>query len=139
MLLRLAAQSRSNMDDFTTGDYLDLSKARALGKMHLIKELKVKTTTVSHPTGEDVETHEIDVKLYDAQSATVQLGKLLGMYVDRVELTDWRSRFSDPQAALEKVIEVITPMQQIEAPATLPLEADLQKADTIDIPPSPSA
>lgn len=90
VLLRLASHSRSSMDDFLVGDTLNLDRARELGKMHLIKRLKVRTTTVSKPGSEAVETHDVEVELYDAQAATVQLAKILGQYVERVEIYDWR-------------------------------------------------
>lgn len=95
VLLRLASHSRSSMDDFVSGDYLSLDRARERGVMHLIKKVKVKTTTVSKPGAEDYETHETEVELYDAQAATVQLAKLLGLFVERVEVRTWRDRVID--------------------------------------------
>jgi hypothetical protein len=68
-------------------DRIDLEKARALGVMPLIKKLKQRTTTISKERGEDVETHEVELELHDAQAATVQLAKILGKYVDRVEVS----------------------------------------------------
>ncbi len=91
VLLRLASQSRANIDYFLDGNSLiDLDKARAAGRMHLVKKIKQHTTRISKPDGEDVEYHDIELELYDAQAATVQLGKLLGMHVERVHITDWR-------------------------------------------------
>jgi hypothetical protein len=55
--------------------------------MPLVKKIKQRTTTVSKAEGEDFESHEIELELYDVQAATVQLAKILGQYVDRVEHT----------------------------------------------------
>lgn len=93
VLLRLASHSRSNMDFFLDGNSLiDIDKARAAGKMPLVKKLKQHTTRISKSDGEDIEYHDIEIELYDAQAATVQLGKLLGLYVERVEVSDLREK-----------------------------------------------
>jgi phage terminase small subunit len=89
-LLRLASHSRGSIEDFMAGDSVSLDKARALGKMHLAKKVRVTTTTVSKPSGEDIETHYVELELYDAQAATVQLARILGQFVERVEVYDWR-------------------------------------------------
>ncbi len=107
VLLRLASHSRGTMDDFIGPlDRIDLERVRERGKMHLIKKLKEKTTTISKESGEDIETHEIEIELYDAQAATVQLGKLLGLYVERVEVYDWRKEAQaiglDPDQLVEE-------------------------------------
>jgi phage terminase small subunit len=88
VLVRLTSHSRGSMDDFIGAmDRIDLEKARDSGVMPLIKKLRQRTTTISKTDGEDVETHEVELELYDAQNATVQLAKILGQYVDRLELT----------------------------------------------------
>ena len=97
VLARLSGHARGTLDDFIGSmDRIDLDQARQRGVMHLAKKIKQRTTTISKSDGEDIETHEIEIELYDAQAANVQLGKLLGMYVDRVEVKDWRQ---DAQAA----------------------------------------
>ena len=91
VLSRLTSHSRGSMDDFIGGlDRIDLERARERGVMHLVKKLKQRTTTISKSEGEDIETHEVELELYDAQAATVQLAKILGLYVDRIEVRDWR-------------------------------------------------
>ena len=88
VLTRLTAHSRGNMDDFLSPmGLIDLVKAREQGVMPLVKKVKQRTTTVSKSDGEDFESHEIELELYDAQAATVQLGKILGQYVERMELS----------------------------------------------------
>lgn len=84
VLLRLASHSRGTMDDFIGPlDRLDLERARERGVMHLIKKWKETTTT-----GEDFETHRVELELHDAQAATVQLAKILGQFVERIEVKD---------------------------------------------------
>jgi phage terminase small subunit len=91
VLVRLASHSRGNMDDFLSPmGLVDLVKARENGVMPLVKKIKQRTTTVSKTTGEEWETHEIELELYDAQAATVQLAKILNQYVTRIEVHDWR-------------------------------------------------
>lgn len=87
VLMRLAAHSRGSIADFLTeaGD-VDLNAARAAGKLHLIKKLK--RTTRSDDDSHVYTTTEIE--LYDAQAATVQLGRHHGLFADRLEIVDWR-------------------------------------------------
>lgn len=92
VFVRLTAHSRSSLEPFLTerGD-IDLEAARKAGKLHLVKKLKRTTRT-------DDENHlytTVEIELHDAQAATVQLGKLLGLYVERVEVKDWRDRVVD--------------------------------------------
>jgi hypothetical protein len=48
---------------------LDLNKAKEMGRLHLVKKLKI-----------DEEKGKIEFELYDAQNALIQLAKMLGMY-----------------------------------------------------------
>ncbi len=80
VLMRLTSHSRGTMDDFVVGDYIDLDRARQRGMMHLVKKFKVTTTTIVNDNGDGVETHKTELELYDAQAATVQLGKALGVF-----------------------------------------------------------
>lgn len=88
VLARLTSHSRATMADFISvaGQHLDLEKAEERGVLHLIKKFRVRTVTVSKPEGEDVETHTVEIELHDSQAATVQLAKILGLYVERVEV-----------------------------------------------------
>jgi phage terminase small subunit len=91
VLLRLAEHARGNMGDFldisSVSFQIDLNKAKELGLTHLIKKVKQKTTIVSNKNGDDVETDQIEIELYDAQAALVQLGKYHGLFTDRVDVT----------------------------------------------------
>lgn len=87
VLMRLAAHSRGSIADFLTeaGD-IDLTAARAAGKLHLIKKIKRTTRT----DDKDGLYTTVEIELYDAQAATVQLGRYHKLFVDRVEVEDWR-------------------------------------------------
>lgn len=54
---------------------LDLEKAKAHGKLHLLKEYKVD------------KDGGVSVKWQDSQAALIQLGKAHGLFVDRTEIT----------------------------------------------------
>jgi phage terminase small subunit len=110
VLTRLTSHSRGNMDDFLSSmGLIDLVKARDLGVMPLVKKIKQRTTTISKEKGEDIETHEIELELYDAQAATVQLARILGQFVSRVEIYDWRKKLEeqgvDPSAIFERIVQ----------------------------------
>jgi len=76
VLMRLTAQSRGDMGDCLNGYGVpDIDLIRKAGKTALIKKLKSRTIT-----GETAEIHEIEIELYDAQAATVQLGKALNVF-----------------------------------------------------------
>lgn len=92
VLLRLAAHSRGSIADVLDDeDELSLNAARDAGKLHLVK--KVKQTTRTDPEGNRTTTFEVE--LHDAQAATVQLAKILGQYIERVEVRTWRDRVID--------------------------------------------
>lgn len=99
--LRLTAHSRGTIEDFLTdrGD-INLEAARAAGKLHLIK--KIKRTT---RTGDDDQVYTtVELELHDSQAATVQLGRLLGMFVERVEVADWREAARQAGIAPERLV-----------------------------------
>ena len=82
-LSRLAEQARGNIDDFITLHsnlpFFDLEKARASGKTHLIKKLRVSDKG-------------IEIELYDAQSALTTILKELhldaGEATERLEINE---------------------------------------------------
>lgn len=79
VLMRIADEARGDMGEFWSiradGDpVLDLVSAQERGKLHLIKKLKVKTTT--RTIGDiDVTIKEVDFELYDAQAAKRMIGQ----------------------------------------------------------------
>lgn len=105
VLGRLAEQARGTIADFVTFDAqgnpgFDLQSAAVLGKMGLVKKLKIKTRTYTTPAVtvapaedaqaegevevENVEVTEttVEFELHDAQAALVQIGKHHRLFVD---------------------------------------------------------
>lgn len=92
VLIRLAAQARSSLDDFLDDSgKIDLLKARDNNKLHLLHRY----STATKVRGEEVE-------LYSSQKALELLGKAHGLFTDRViqenrgqieivYVNDWRS------------------------------------------------
>jgi len=79
VLMRLADEARGDIGEFWSiqpdGEpVLDLLNAKVQGKLHLIKKLKVKTTTRTI-SDIDVTTKEVDFELYDAQAAKRLIGQ----------------------------------------------------------------
>ena len=75
VLLRLAEQARGlNNDFFTTGGELDAAAIARAEKTHLIK--KTKQTK-----------YGLEVELYDAQAALEKIGRALGLFKDRLDVT----------------------------------------------------
>ena len=74
----LADHARGSMEQFIEikggQPFIDLYKAQQANKLHLLKKIK--------NTGKGVE-----IELYDAQAALVQLGRHLGLFVDKTELS----------------------------------------------------
>lgn len=79
VLMRLTSHSRGTMDDFLDGERLSIEQARTRDQLHLIKKYKV--TRRLEPGDEPRATIEtVELELYDAQAATVQLGKALNVF-----------------------------------------------------------
>lgn len=91
VLLRLAEHARGDMGDFlditSMGFVVDLSKAQEKGLTHLIKKVKMRTQTSVNKEGIETETHDIELELYDAQAALVQLGRHHVLFTDKQEVT----------------------------------------------------
>jgi len=75
VLARLADLASADMADFVTpigpGFKIDLKKARAMGKLHLIRKLKM-------------DGPEISIELYDVKDALVQLGRHHALFTDNI-------------------------------------------------------
>ncbi len=80
VLIRFADQARGSMESFIDPDLgrIDLTKAEQAGKLHLIKSFR-------RSTGK---TETVAIELYDAQNALVQIGRTLGMFVDKIAPVD---------------------------------------------------
>jgi phage terminase small subunit len=81
VLAVLTSHLRSDISDFLDDNGLiDIQRARAGKKLRVVKRIKQHTTRISKTDGEDIEYHDIDIELYDAQSAADKLGKALGVF-----------------------------------------------------------
>ena len=87
---RMTSHGRGDMGDFLDIEgvaySLNLEKAKELGLTHLIKKIKERTVMTSGKDG-DTETHFLEVELYDAHAALVDLGKIRGLFVDKTDIT----------------------------------------------------
>lgn len=84
VLRRLAEHARGDIADLIDPATmaLDWNKAVANGSTRLIR--KVKQTTI---TRDDQDTHILEFEMYDAQAALVHLGKQLGMFANKMDIT----------------------------------------------------
>jgi len=91
VLLRLAQHARGDMGDFldigSMGFVIDLDSAKKKGLTHLIKKVKLRTQTSTSKEGIETETHDMEIELYDAQAALVQLGRYHKLFTDKQEVT----------------------------------------------------
>lgn len=91
ILSRLSEHARGDMGDFldigSMGFNIDLAKAKELGITHLIKKVKNKTTTILTKNGDEVETNQVEIEIYDAKSALDTLAKYRGLLIDRTDIT----------------------------------------------------
>ena len=98
----LAAQARGDvaklMDITSMGGNIDLHTAQEQGLTRLIKKFKQKTTTIigKKETDDDKEIHEIELELYDAQSAAEKILKIHGKFVDRQDITSGGEKIEVP-------------------------------------------
>ena len=88
VLARLQAQATASMADFVTVNEetdkpeettrpavsIDLDKAQKAGKLHVLKKLSITDKGLT-------------IELYDAQAALVHIGKHIGMFVEKREIT----------------------------------------------------
>lgn len=90
---RLTRMSRINLADFVkftpdegtkTGNiWIDLEMARERDALDGIKKIKMRRLA----KGEEVFETNIELELHDAQAATVQLGRMHGLFIDKVAPT----------------------------------------------------
>lgn len=92
------------MDITSMGGSLDLKKAQELGLTKLIKKFKQRTTIRNAKTedGEDSETHDIEIELYDAQAAIRDILKVHGKFIDRTDLTSGGDKLENPYIGMSK-------------------------------------
>jgi len=90
ILQKLTEIAQGSMGDYldvsSMAFQIDLAKAKELGKLHLIKRVRQKTTTICKDGGEDVEQNQIDIELLDQLKALEMLAKYHGLLVDKHEI-----------------------------------------------------
>lgn len=75
----LSDHQRGSLDDFIgESGQIDIDKARSMNKMRLLKKYKTTRRTRKGMTEESVE-----IELHDPQAAAVQLGRHLGLFVEK--------------------------------------------------------
>jgi phage terminase small subunit len=76
------------MDISSVGFNMDMARAQELGLTKLIKKVKQKTTTfiAKKESDEDREVTELEVELYDAQSALRDILKMHGRFTDKIDI-----------------------------------------------------
>jgi phage terminase small subunit len=89
VLTRLAEHARGDMGDFldisSVAFQVDLDRAKDLGITHLIKKVKMRTTTTLSKEGVETETHDIEIELYDAHAALVDIGRYHALFTDNTK------------------------------------------------------
>jgi phage terminase small subunit len=78
------------MDISSVGFSLDMSKAKEAGLTGLIKKVKQKTVThiAKSESDEDREVVELEIELYDKQSALRDILKISGKFIEKVDLSN---------------------------------------------------
>ena len=86
----LAAHARGDIGQFSDRlGQLDLQAAKEAGISRLIKKFKQKTVTKigKGDTDDDTKIHDVEIEIYDAQSAAEKILRIHGKFVDRQDIT----------------------------------------------------
>lgn len=119
------------MRDFVTidanGDVsIDIAKAAAANKLHLVK--KIKRTRRTRKVGRDeLIEDELSIELYDKQAAAVTLARRYGLLVDQVAVLDWRKELAD--AGLDPAEEFAQLVKQAKDRLTRSAGSDAGRSD----------
>lgn len=89
VLARLTDFARGDLGDIYNEDtgQIDWKKIRAAGLTHLVKKIDHTTKRTTLPDGTDIEIFEDKIELHDPMKAITLIGKQLGLFVDRTEVT----------------------------------------------------
>lgn len=89
ILARLADQARGDIGDLIDESTMTVNWRKALeeGKTHLVK--KVKQTII---TTDEQQTEILELELYDAQRALVNLGRTYALFADKLQVETWQDR-----------------------------------------------
>lgn len=90
VLHRLSLQARGSMALFLSEDLdgsirLDLPKAHEKGVLHLLKKFKETTTRRIGPDEAELIDRKVEIELYDAHAALVDLGKYHKLFTEKHE------------------------------------------------------
>ncbi|MEN6488632.1 MAG: terminase small subunit [Smithella sp.] len=90
ILQEIADIARGSMGDFldisSMAFHVDLNRAKELGKLHLIKKIKQRTTLKQGKDGDEEEFTNIEIELIDKLDALKTLAKAQGLLIDRQEI-----------------------------------------------------
>lgn len=90
VIRRLAEHARGDIGDFLdiskVGFEVDLATAFEAGITHLIKKVRMHTVTTLSKDGVETETNTVEIELYDAQAALVQLGRYHKLFTDKTDV-----------------------------------------------------
>lgn len=130
-LMRLADQARGDMSDFISlpvkdkpdadGNpaygfpYIDLGKALAAGKLHLVKEFARTETIRETENGEQIISRRVNIKLYDAQSALTTIAKGHGvldkrgsedepLHTVQMSLDEWKQQQTQQRSQIAETL-----------------------------------
>jgi len=111
VLYRLSLQARGSMQMFVSEDLdgsirLDLPKAYTNGKFYLVKKFKETTTRRIGSDEAELIDRKVEIELYDAHAALVDLGKYRSLFTEKVEhsgevgmypvsLSEWKKQRSE--------------------------------------------
>ncbi len=104
VLARLADHARGDM-----GDFANVKSARTLAShpnSNLIKKFKrtITTTTTDKDDAKETTTEEkIELELYDAQGAMIQIGRYHSLFTDKTDLTTAGDKLLAPMVFLPAV------------------------------------
>lgn len=86
----IADIARGDMGEFldigSMAFQVDLDKAKEKGLTHLIKKVKMRTTTTLSKEGVETETSDIEIELYDKLSALVSIGRHHALFTDNTDI-----------------------------------------------------
>lgn len=104
VLARLGSQACGDM-----GDFANVKSARTLANhpnSNLIKKFKrtITTTTTGKDAAKETVTEEkIELELYDAQGALIQIGRYHSLFTDKTDLTTGGDKLTAPMVFLPAV------------------------------------
>lgn len=91
VMLQLTDIGRGDIADaMSASGRIDVLEARRRGKSQLIKRIKEKVTTYTDKDGQDHETIETEIEMYDRQAALNTLAKFHALLVDRLKVVTWQ-------------------------------------------------